>query len=156
MEENQNSSLFSLSIDPITKSHLNDTARWARFLAIAGMILLSLAVLFIILTVTVFPNSTYTSLTVNGVQEEQLAAGTKIVMAICMIIAFLIAFFPMWYLLQFSSQMKKALYGNDQDALNYSFLNIKRYFRYVGIIMIIVLAVYGLAFIFIGLGVAMR
>ena len=156
MEENQSGSLFSLSIDPITKSHLNDTARWARFLAIAGIILLALAVVFIIISVTVFPNSTYTRLTVNGVEEEQLTAGSKIVMAICMIIAFLIAFFPMWYLLQFSNQMKKALYNNNQDALNYSFLNLKRYFRYVGIIMIVVLAVYGLAFVLIGLGVAMR
>ena len=156
MEENQGSSLFSLSIDPVTKSHLNDTARWARFLAIAGIVLLSLAVVFTILSVTVFPNSTYTRFTVNGVEEEQLTAGMKIVMAICMVIAFLIAFFPMWYLLQFSNQMKKALYNNDQQALNFSFLNIKRYFRYVGIIMMIVLVVYGLAFVFVGLGIAMR
>ena len=156
MEENQGSSLFSLSIDPVIKSHLNDAAKWARFLAIAGIVLLGLAVIFTILSVTVFPNSTYTRFTVNGVEEEQLTAGMKIVMAICMVIAFLIAFFPMWYLLQFSNQMKKALYNNDQEALNYSFLNIKRYFRYVGIIMIIVLAIYGLAFIFVGLGVAMR
>lgn len=156
MEENHGSSLFSLSIDPVTKSHLNDTAKWARFLAIAGIVLLSLALIFTVLGVTVFPNSTYSRLTVNGIEEEQLTTTMKIVMSICMIIAFLIAFFPMWYLLQFSNQMKKALYSNNQEALNHSFLNIKRYFRYVGIIMIIVLAVYGLAFVFIGLGLAMR
>lgn len=156
MEENHSSSLFSLSIDPVTKSHLNDTAKWARFLAIAGIVLLSLALIFTILSVTVFPNSTYSRLTVNGVEEEQLTATMKIVLAICITIAFLIAFFPMWYLLQFSNQMKKALYNNDQQALNFSFLNIKRYFRYVGIIMMIVLVVYGLAFVFVGLGIAMR
>ena len=156
MEENHSSSLFSLSIDPVTKSHLNDTAKWARFLAIAGIVLLSLALIFTILSVTVFPNSTYSRLTVNGVEEDRLTATMKIVLAICITIAFLIAFFPMWYLLQFSNQMKKALYNNDQQALNFSFLNIKRYFRYVGIIMIIVLVVYGLAFVFVGLGIAMR
>lgn len=156
MEENQSSSLFSLSIDPVTKSHLNDTAKWARFLAIAGIVLLSLAVLMIILSITVFPNSTYARFTVNGVEEQQLTAGMKIVMAICMILIFLIAFFPMWYLLQFAKQMKKALYHNNQEALNGSFLNIKRYFRYVGIVMIIVLAIYGLGFVLVGLGVAMR
>jgi len=156
MEENHSSSLFSLSIDPVTKSHLNDTAKWARFLAIAGIVLLSLALIFTILSVTVFPNSTYSRLTVNGVEEERLTATMKIVLAICITIAFLIAFFPMWYLLQFSNQMKKALYNNDQQALNFSFLNIKRYFRYVGIIMMIVLVVYGLAFVFVGLGIAMR
>lgn len=156
MEADHSSSLFSLSIDPVTKSHLNDTARWARFLAISGIVLLGLAATVTVLSATIFPNSTFTRFTVNGVEEEQLTAGMKIVVAVCMLIAFLIAFFPMWYLLQFSNQMKKALYNNDQQALNHSFLNIKRYFRYVGIIMIIVLVVYGLAFILIGLGIAMR
>jgi ABC-type nickel/cobalt efflux system permease component RcnA len=33
--------------------------------------------------------------------------------------------------------MKTALYGNDQENLNSSFQNLKRYFRYVGIITII-------------------
>lgn len=31
MEENQNKPLFSLSIDPVIKSHLSETARWGKF-----------------------------------------------------------------------------------------------------------------------------
>ncbi|HWI90726.1 MAG TPA: hypothetical protein VNT20_05585 [Flavisolibacter sp.] len=152
--ENQNE-LFSLTIDPLVKSHLVDTAKWARFLAIAGIILLSLGVLFTILNVTVLKNSGLTRYTYNGVEQEELTAGLKATVFILMLIIFAIAFFPMWYLLQFANKMKIALYSNDQEALISSFLNIKRYFRYVGAITIIVLVFYGLAILFILLGAAM-
>lgn len=146
MEEAQTSPLFSLSIDPITRAHLTDTAKWARFLAITGIVLLSLAVLFTVLTLTVLPNTIFTGVSYNGAGQDEMTTNVKIVSAILMLIFFVIAFFPMWYLLRFAYKMKTALYSNDQEALNNSFLNIKRYFRYVGIIMIIVLAIYGLAF----------
>lgn len=154
--ENQNQSqIFSLTIDPLTKSHLSDTAKWARFLAIAGIVLLALGVLFTILSITVLKNSGFTRYTYNGVEQEELTAGMKATVFIVMLIIFAIAFFPMWYLLQFANKMKIALYSNDQEALNNSFLNIKRYFRYVGVITIIVLAFYGLAILFLLLGASM-
>ena len=53
------------------------------------------------------------------------------------IVAAVIWFFPLLYMLRFANQMKTALYGNDQENLNVSFQNLKRYFRYVGIITII-------------------
>jgi hypothetical protein len=48
MEQDQHASLFSLSIEPVTKTHLNETAKWARFLAISGMVFLGLAVVGIL------------------------------------------------------------------------------------------------------------
>lgn len=155
MEETHTSSLFSLSIDPITKAHLTDTAKWARFLAIAGIVLLCLAVLFTVLTLTVLPNTLFTGVTYSGAGQDEMTTTVKIFSVILMLIFFIIAFFPMWYLLQFANKMRTALYSNDQEALNNSFLNIKRYFRYVGIIMIIVLAIYGLAFAVIIITAAM-
>lgn len=155
MEETHTSSLFSLSIDPITKAHLTDTAKWARFLAIAGIVLLCLAVLFTVLALTVLPNTLFTGVTYSGAGQDEMTTSVKIFSVILMLIFFIIAFFPMWYLLQFANKMRTALYSNDQEALNNSFLNIKRYFRYVGIIMIIVLAIYGLAFAVIIITAAM-
>ena len=43
--EQSNTSLFSLSIDPVTKAHLSEAAKWARFLAILGMIFLVLIII---------------------------------------------------------------------------------------------------------------
>jgi len=156
MEEVQSQPVFYLSIDPITKAHLTDTAKWARFLAIAGLILLGLGVLFMILSLTVLGNTGFTRYTYNGMEKEELTAGMKITVFVLMVIFCGIAFFPMWYLLQFANKMRIALYSNDQEALNTSFLNIKRYFRYVGVITIILLTFYGLAFLIVLLSAAMR
>ncbi|HEV3323949.1 MAG TPA: hypothetical protein VG052_00040, partial [Puia sp.] len=38
MEESNQSSLFELSIDHESHSHLSETARWAKFLAIVGFV----------------------------------------------------------------------------------------------------------------------
>jgi hypothetical protein len=43
--------------------------------------------------------------------------------------------------------MKTALNGNAQEQLNLSFQNLKLLFKYVGIITIILLALYGLALV---------
>jgi hypothetical protein len=155
MEETDTSSLFSLSIGTITKAHLTDTAKWARFLAIAGIVLLCLGVLFTVLTLTVLPNTMFTGVTYGSAGRDEMTTSVKIISAILILIFFVIAFLPMWYLLQFANKMKTALYSNDQEALNNSFLNIKRYFRYVGIITIIVLAIYGLAFVMVIITAAM-
>ena len=53
MEENQ-STLFGLGIDPTAKAHLSETARWAKFLAILGFILMGLAVLAVVFAGTFF------------------------------------------------------------------------------------------------------
>jgi hypothetical protein len=49
--------------------------------------------------------------------------------------------------MRFANRMRLALYGNDQQALNLSVQNLKVFFRYIGIITIIVLSLYALVFI---------
>ena len=65
----QNNPLFSLSIDPLTKAHLNDTARWARFLSISGMVVLVLMVVFAFLTATIWTDNNSFRFTVDGREE---------------------------------------------------------------------------------------
>jgi hypothetical protein len=150
MEEVQNQQLFSLNIEPITKSHLRETAKWAKFLSIAGIVFLSLATLAVLLSLTIMPRMA--KFTMNGVEQEEFTAGMRISFFLVMVIVFAIAFFPMLFMLQFANQMKTALYSNNQELLNSSFQNLKKYFRYIGIIMIIVLAFYALAFVIVALG----
>jgi hypothetical protein len=155
MEEVQPLSLFSLSIEPVTKAQLSEAARWARFLAIVGMIAVGLMVVggvvySIWLTSlmqsvqgtygTEFPSRNYT----NG-----LAIGSALMFAI----AAIIIFFPFLYMLRFSNRMRTALNGNDQESLNASFQNLKIYFRYLGIITIIGLGLWVIWFVFVGIAV---
>jgi predicted PurR-regulated permease PerM len=153
MEQHQ--SLFSLSIDPVTKSHLNDTARWAKFLSIVGMVVLLLALAGTILGLTLFSNSSSVVFSFNNEQSDQVTNAMKLGMVIGTIIMVTIAFFPLLFLLQFANRMKRALAANEQDDLNDAFLQLKKYFRYLGIIVIIVLALYALMFILAIMGTAL-
>lgn len=152
MDQNvSSSSLFSLSIDPVTKAHLSETARWARFLAIVGFIFLGLMLVFGIFL------STYMS-TIFGRNDMYggagLGASFGVGMAIMYIIISALWFFPLLFLLRFANRMRTALNGNDQQALNISLQNLKVFFRFIGIMTIIVLALYALIIILSLVGMA--
>ena len=146
MEHNPTASLFSLAIDPVTKTHLSETARWARFLAIVGFIFLGLMIIGGI-SVALFvgrPLDTY--------DGSSVFSAFSVGMSFMYIIVAVIWFFPLLFLFRFSSRMQAALHGNDQNALNTSFENLKSCFRYVGVITIIVFALYALAIVFAIIG----
>jgi hypothetical protein len=138
MEPNQ--PLFSLAIDPVTKAHLNETARWAKFLAITGMVFLFLMILFGVLGSS-FLFSRFSGMPAGS---ANLTSYASIGIAVYMIIIAVIWFFPLMFTLRFASQMKGALAGNDQQALNASFQNLKITMRYLGVVTIVVLAVYAI------------
>ena len=146
MEENE--SLFSLSIDPATKVHLSETARWARFLSIAGMV-------FIIFLVAL---GIYSSLTIsryedmfNGYPGQRgFMDSVGVGVAVMYVIMAMVAFFPLLFMFRFANQMRAALSSNNQALLNSSFQNLKIYFRYLGIVTIICIVLTALS-LFMGI-----
>jgi hypothetical protein len=142
MQDDQ--SLFSLTIDPETKLHLGDAAKWARFLAITGLALLA---------IFAFINIWGLALS-NGLRPASDEFGGSamltqfgMIMIVVSIITIVILFFPLFFLLKFSSNLKTALAANNQEALVEAFLNMKRYFRYLGIMVLIVIVIYLLMFV---------
>ena len=63
-----------------------------------------------------------------------------------------IGFFPFFFLYRFSTKAKAALASGDQESLNVSLQNLKVYFRYLGIITIIILALYAIILLIALLG----
>ena len=126
-------SLFSLTIDPITKSHLSETSRWARFLAIIGMIFL-----FLTLVLAIFgSNAMFADM--KNMEDERMQQYAPVVFSVYIFIVAVISFFPLLFTLRFANAMRAALRGNDQELLNKSFQNLKICFRYLGIVAIIFL-----------------
>ena len=147
MEQDQNTSLFGLGIDNISKSHLSEAARWAKFLAICGFIMLGLMVIYGIVVSIVFANMLGTMDQYDRTyRSNDMKSTLGIGMAVFYIICAVIAFFPYYFLLRFANKMKVALYSNDQATLNDSFMNLKILYRYMAILTIISLAliVFGL------------
>ena len=153
MQSANNSSLFSLTIDPVTKTHLTETARWARFLAIFGMIMLALGMVVSLMGATIF--KTFFGFP-TGVEDETKTSlsAKRIGMVVGTLITFAIIFFPLLFLLRFSNAMKRAIAANDQNRLNEAFQNLKVYFRYLGILVIIFLVLYGIIIAIGVMGVA--
>ena len=145
---NESDSLFSLAIDPSTKAHLSETARWARFLAIAGIV-------FIVFLVAL---GVYSSLTISRYEDmfngypgqrgfmDSIGVGVTVIY----VLMALVAFFPLLFMLRFANQMKDALTSNNQTLLTSSFQNLKIYFRYLGIVTIIFIVLTALS-LFMGL-----
>lgn len=147
MDEVQNEPLFSLSIEPITKAHLSETARWARFLAIVGFIFLALMVVAGIWLSTTIA-SDFSHLENEYGRSSGMFAAMGAGVMVFYIIGAVIMFFPLLFLLRFANKLKTALAANDQQVMNTSFQNLKAYFRYLGIITIIVLAFYAIIILF--------
>jgi hypothetical protein len=152
MEQTSNTSLFSLSIDPVTKAHLSEAARWARFLAIVGMIGLALMIVFGIFG-SAMMFSAAGSLDGNYGASGMAAYGSGFFATYIIIVAVLY-FFPLLFTLRFANKMRTALSANDQQALNSAFQNLKICYRYIGILTIIGLVFLAIAVVFGIIGAA--
>ncbi|MEO6584374.1 MAG: DUF5362 family protein [Ferruginibacter sp.] len=133
MEQSENLLGTNLQIDEISYQHLNETAKWAKFISILGFILSAF-----ILLVGIFSASFLSMMKDTAPISPMLSTGVlTIVYAIFATINGLLSLF----LFKFSVKMKTALMTNDQGTLNESFLNLKYLYRMVGIIMIAYLAI---------------
>ena len=149
--QNPDAGLFGLSIDTAGREHLTEAARWARFLAIVGFVFIALVAIFLI------AGGSYVANMFGRVnQYNEVGAGFTTGMTIGIIIYYLcvalLVFFAYLFLYRFAVNMKMALQGNNQELLNRSFQNLKILYRYWGILTIMGLIFFGLAFVIAILG----
>lgn len=148
MEPNaSSSSLFELQIDTLTISHLASTAKWAKFISIVGFIMSALIVL-----VAFFAGSLMSTFSPASNAGYMSGNFLTIIYLICALLFFL----PNLFLFNYAGKMQQALNGNDQNALNNSFAQLKGYFRFIGIMMIVIISIYVLVFLLAIIGVLMR
>lgn len=141
MEQNT-SNLFELQVDQQSNAYLMETTKWAKFLAIVGFI----GCAFIVLA-GVFAGSVMSSM-----GDSFGLGGLGVGAAVLYILIALLWFFPCLYLYRFSVRMQTALRSNEQQNLTTGFSYLKSYFKFVGIITIVVISLYLLMFIFLMLG----
>ena len=148
--ESNTSSLFELQVDHDASTYLKETARWAKFLGIMGFIGCGLCVIGgLVLAAT-------TSGALGGLGATGFGVMSGAGIAIVYIVLALLYFFPCLYLFNFASKMQLAIRSNDQGQLNQSFKNLKSCFRFLGILTIIVLGLWGLGIIIAIIGSVFR
>ncbi|MES2702968.1 MAG: hypothetical protein V4649_10030 [Bacteroidota bacterium] len=142
----KHSEIFSLEVDPYGKATFLEMARWTKFLAILGYIFLGLMLLMgVVMLMAAGAASTFNS----------AFAGLG-AMSIFIMFLFIIAiyFYPIFALMKYSTNMKMAMLTNSKSHFNEAIRHLKNMFKYVGILAIIFLCLYGLVFIFAILGAA--
>ena len=142
-----NTSGGSLQLSEQIISYLNETRRWAKFLAIMGFVGVGLIVI-LALSIGALVNF------ISSLSPTPLPFPAFLLTVIYLLVA-LLYFFPVLYLYRFSTKMEFALTRKDQQELTSSFENLKSVFKFLGIMTIVVLTLYALAIIGVVMAVIM-
>lgn len=139
MEQPSQSNLFDLPLNQPAINYLSETARWARLLSIIGFIWCGLMA-----TIGLFSGSMMSRMMNAMGGETAMPTFSGVFLGFIFILASLILFFPAYYLFIFSSKMRIAVRNNDPIQLAESFKNLKSFFKFYGIFVIIFLSFYAL------------
>jgi hypothetical protein len=145
------SNLFDLGVDTIAKTQLREAAKWGRFLAITGLIMMVVIMIWSII-MAVGLNGIQRDMSEYGYQSSAYGSGYLIGTVFGTLVVVIIYFFPCYFLLRFSNKMIVALDAGDSAVLTESFRNLKVMFRYLGVLTIIFLVLFLLGLLIGGLG----
>ena len=129
-----------IEIDSSGYTHLVETAKWAKFLAIVGIVLSCILVL-----VALFAG-TFMELFLTRTGGESTST---VFVSIAYIIIAALYFFTSLYLYRFGVKMQYALNSNDQQLFNVALQNQRMFYRIMGIIMIIYLSIVALIMVIV-------
>ena len=143
MEDNfEEKSLLSpdFELTQTAKSYLRETAKWGTFLGIIGFIFTGLIAL-----AALFAGSAFS--TMGSMYDQGFGSGMAGLITVIYLLGALLYFFPSYYLYQSSSKIKEALRTQDSSTLELALGKQKSFFKFWGIMTIVIMCIYGLAFI---------
>jgi hypothetical protein len=139
MESNPEEKKIELGSENL--NNLNSTRKWAMFLSVLGFIFLGLMI--------VAGLATSLFLTTFKSQEANLGIPESLMIIIFIVIG-AIYFFPVFFLFRFSKNTRDAIQNLDKLKLLKGFRNLRLYFTYIGIMVIVILSIYIMLLIFAG------
>ena len=143
MEENVAFENFEMRLNETAKGFLKETAKWAYFLSILGYI----GIGFIVIA-AIFAGTIFTAMGNMGGHMGSIGAfGGTFIMLLYLAIG-IVYFFPIYYLNKFASNLKVALKNNNTDSLTVSLGYLKSHYKFIGIMMLVMFAIYALVFVF--------
>ncbi len=122
-----------LEITNEIKGFLLEIAKWSKFLSIIGFFCIGILIFIAVLTMIVL---------------QSLGNLFIVIYAAIPFLFFLFAalyFFPVYYLYNASTGIKKGILSANQNLLTVGFSNLKSHYKFIVILMIISLSIYVLA-----------
>jgi hypothetical protein len=143
MEHNSSFDSFELQFTPVAQGFLRETAKWAKFLSIVGFVFIGFYVLIAFVMFAMGGAIGSQAGQMEGMQGMSGPIGLMGIggaaMGVFYLICALLYFFPVLYLYRFASNAKQALLANNTQQLTASFENLKSHYKYIGILMLIML-----------------
>lgn len=136
----QDSNIFEGGLDERSKAYLLETTRWTKFLAIMGFIFLGLMIIgsLVLFAFGASMSSTYSGMSGFGGLGGYMGIGMGLLYLL--IAAFYL--FPIISLYRFSINMKRGINTNNAELVTEAFRHQKNLYKFIGILMIIVIALY--------------
>ncbi|MFH6999111.1 hypothetical protein ACHRVZ_14335 [Flavobacterium sp. FlaQc-57] len=141
MEETSVFEKFELQLDQTAKDFLKETAKWAYFLSIVGFVGIGLMLLVAVFAGTIFAS-------MGSAMGGAFGGSFGAAMGFVYVFIAAVYFFPVYYLNKFSVNAKRAFRDNDSEALSNSLGYLKSHYKFIGIFMVAILALYALIFVF--------
>lgn len=139
MENQSQFETFELQLTEQSKMFLKETGKWAYFLSILGFVFIGLIVIM-----ALFLGTTLASL--GGGLGGSSGVASGLITFVYLIMAALY-FMPVYYLFKFGSNIKSAFADNDTERLTSSLEYLKSHYKFVGILVIVILSFYALVFV---------
>jgi uncharacterized oligopeptide transporter (OPT) family protein len=115
-------------------AYLNETRKWTMFFSILGFVFIGLMAIAAIGMLTAgLIGSSFSGFGGTGLFS---------ILFFLYIIIGVLYLFPVLYLLKFSTNMKSALEGLNSNNLTVAFQNLKSHMKFVGILTIVMIALY--------------
>jgi hypothetical protein len=143
MEETSVFEKFELQLDQSAKDFLKEAGKWAYFLGIIGFVGIAF-----ILIIAIFAGAIFSTMAGSMPGMGAYGGSFGAIMGAVYFVLAAVYFFPVYYLFKFGVNTKKAFKDNDSEALTTSFGYLKSHYKFVGILMIAILVLYGLVFVF--------
>ncbi len=132
--ENQN----NLVLNELAVDSLRESAKWTMFLSIVGFIFIGLMLL----------GGVFMTITLSAIPDEPAFGAYnpygsfKNYIGIIYLVMAAVYFFPILYLYKYSKNAKEALNFNNSEVLAEALVNLKSHHKFLGIMTIVVLALY--------------
>ncbi|MFD1630837.1 hypothetical protein [Pseudopedobacter beijingensis] len=141
-EESQLNTHADIQFDSTIKGYVSEITKWGKLMAICGFIAAGFMVLAGVLL-----------LFMGSMQAiARLFPGFGGLLGAIYIVMGVVYYFPAKYLYDFVVYARQALQFNDQESITYAFLRLKSHYRFIGIMIIVMICLYFLIFVaaFIG------
>jgi hypothetical protein len=133
MHMDSNPEFKNIEIGQDTLKHLNTLRKWTMFLAVSGFIFFGLIIILGLIAGTFL----------TAFNQSNKAQGIPDAVVIAAFAAFaLINFFPIFFLFRFSKHTSHAVAAHDKKEMHIAIKNLKRFFIYIGVLLIVVITVY--------------